>query len=127
MSNKSASIQQIEEIVNDLYLNGVLVLTEAGVRLTYPFLRMFMKNPQFALDKVVEILEPSAIVGSINNNSSRDNNIARDIVECVSYLLVGNKKRKWVVLEELVSKMIERGYTITTIGNDVVSTPKETK
>ncbi|MEM5794440.1 MAG: hypothetical protein QXS48_00620 [Candidatus Aenigmatarchaeota archaeon] len=107
----SISLQQIEEIVNELYLNNVLVVTEAGIRLTLPFLRSYMRNPQFALDKVVEIMGPNVIVDS---NSSRDNSVARDIVECVCYLLVGNKKRKWVSLEELVSKMIERGYTITT-------------
>lgn len=105
MSSKTITRTEIEETVSELYLLGILVITDAGTRLTYPVLVSFMRNPIKTLDRIEE--------------SSRDSNssLARDIVESVCYLLVGSQERKWLSIEDIIKELEKKGYTITTIDN----------
>lgn len=107
---KSVTREQIVIVVNELYESEFFVATEAGIRLTYPFLRYYMKNPQKALQKVIDYF-----IGSSNSSSSNITTLAKDIVENVCYLLVGTKIRKWVSFPELYQALRNKGYTITTI------------
>lgn len=109
------TINEIEEINQFLYERGVLVITEAGIRLTWPFLRGYMKNPQILLEKVVEICETPGS-SRVDNNSSK---VARAIVESVCFLLVGSKSRKWLSLEDVISRLVDKGYVVSTITTNV--------
>ena len=106
--NKLIPRNEVDEIVHQLYDYEIFVVTEAGIRLTYPFLRYYIKNPQKALQKVVDYFIESS------NSSSNITNLAKDIAESVCYLLVGSKIRKWVSFPELYQTLRSRGYTITT-------------
>lgn len=107
---KITSREEVEETIGELYLLSILVVTNAGIRLTYGVLKGFMRNPQNTLNRVEE--------SSKVDNSS----LARDIVESVCRLLIGSQEKKWLSIEEIIEELEKKGYTTTiTNGNNLNS------
>lgn len=109
------TIPELENILNELYLTEILVITDAGIRLTFKLLMAFMRNPINAKKRVEDMLIDSRIV---DNNNTITAKFSGDLFEAVAKMLVGSKDKKWLSKEEIIGRLTQMGYTITTIDDE---------